>query len=118
MKQSRILSAFLLTLALALGHAAITNNANASKKRANDIEVSGVVNINTAPEAQLRLLPGVGQKKAQAIIATRTQRPFTQASDITRVKGINQKMFQRIREHLAVSGDTTIVRRRIPRDNR
>lgn len=69
----------------------------------------GVVNINTATQQQLMLIPGIGIKKAQAIIESRQQRPFQRVEQITRVKGIGQGIFRRIRPFIVVEGDTTLT---------
>lgn len=48
------------------------------------------INVNTAPAAELRCLPGIGEKKAQAIIAYRTQNgPFASAGELANVEGIS-----------------------------
>lgn len=47
------------------------------------------VDINTASEAQLDALPGIGPAKAAAIVADRSDRgPFSSCDDLTRVTGI------------------------------
>lgn len=48
------------------------------------------ININTATEKMLmQALDGIGQKKAQAIIAYREERgPFTSVEELANVKGI------------------------------
>ncbi len=107
-------TAALLTVILALGAFAHAQAAQAAAKGAHKYELTGVVNINTAPEAKLRLLPGVGPKKAQAIIAHRTQKPFMQPTELMQVKGFTLKMFNRVKDHVATAGDTTLVRRKLP----
>ena len=48
------------------------------------------IDINTAPAAELRCLPGIGEKKAQAIIEYRTQNgPFSSAEELANVEGIS-----------------------------
>lgn len=52
------------------------------------------VNINTATQAELETLPGIGPAKAGDIIAYRTQNgPFKRLEDIMNVKGIGEKTF-------------------------
>ena len=46
------------------------------------------VDLNSATAAELMRLPGVGKKKAEAIVATRDKRPFRKAEEVTRVKGL------------------------------
>ncbi|MDE6108559.1 MAG: ComEA family DNA-binding protein [Oscillospiraceae bacterium] len=52
----------------------------------------GRVNINTAGVEELTTLPGIGEKRAQDIIAEREENgPFRFPEDITRVKGIGEE---------------------------
>jgi competence ComEA-like helix-hairpin-helix protein len=113
-KSWTLFSAAVLTLIMALGTLAHAPEAHAAKKSASRVEITGVVNINTAPEAKLRLLPGIGQKKALSIIAYRTQKPFMQPDELMKVKGINAKLFQKLKDFIATAGDTSIVRRKVP----
>jgi competence protein ComEA len=59
----------------------------------------GQVDINTATEAQLRTVKGIGEKKAQAIIEGR---PFTSVDDLRRVKGVGAKSLEKWRDQLCV----------------
>jgi competence protein ComEA len=77
-------------------------------------EVKGVVNINTATEAQLRQLPGVGAKKAERVIEARTKRPFQSTDQIMRVKGFGRLTYRKLKPYLAVNGATTIARSPAP----
>jgi competence protein ComEA len=55
---------------------------------------SGKVNLNTATQAQLEELPGIGPTYAQAIIAERQRRGgFTSVNDLRSVRGIGDKRF-------------------------
>jgi competence protein ComEA len=71
----------------------------------------GVVNINTASEEQLRLLPRVGPTKAKRISQYRAKQKFKTTWDLMRVKGIGRKTFRRLRPFLAVAGETTLTTR-------
>lgn len=62
------------------------------------------VNVNTAEKAQLMTLPGIGDAKADAIIAIRTERPFKSAEDLLAVKGIGEKMLEKLMPHVTVGG--------------
>ena len=54
----------------------------------------GKVNLNTATQAQLEELPGIGPTYAQAIIAERQRRGgFTSVNDLRSVRGIGDKRF-------------------------
>ena len=60
---------------------------------------SGKVNINQADLAQLETLPGIGAKKAQAIIDYRTANgSFHSLEDLGKVKGIGPKMLDKLRD--------------------
>lgn len=71
---------------------------------------AGVVNINTADVAQLSLLPRVGEKAAERIIAYRTEHgPFKKTSDLMQVKGFGAKTFENLSQYITVDGKTTLV---------
>jgi competence protein ComEA len=54
----------------------------------------GKVNLNTASQAQLEELPGIGPTYAEAIIAERQRRGgFTSVNDLRSVRGIGDKRF-------------------------
>lgn len=70
--------------------------------------LSGVVNLNTADAEQLQLLPGVGEKRAAAIIEIRSSKGgFKSVDEIVEVKGVGDALLQRLRPHLTLSGKTT-----------
>ena len=55
------------------------------------------VDLHTASAAELMRLPGVGRKKAEAIVAQRDKRPFRKADEVTRVKGLGPAWFARVK---------------------
>jgi competence ComEA-like helix-hairpin-helix protein len=57
----------------------------------------GVVNLNSAAEDKLTLLPGIGPRKAQAIVEHRRAHPFRRTDELVKVKGIGRKLFGRDR---------------------
>lgn len=59
----------------------------------------GPVNLNTAPKEQLVALPGIGEKKAQAII---DGRPYQKTEDVMKVKGIKQGIYNKIKDKITV----------------
>lgn len=71
-------------------------------------QLSGVVNINTATKADLVLIPGIGDAKADAILAQRAQKPFTSKQDLLVIKGIGDKILEKISPYLVLQGETTI----------
>ena len=77
----------------------------------------GVINVNTASVTQLKLLPGIGQSRAQRIVNFRKLKPFKRVVELTRVKGIGRKTVRKLKPYLVVRGPTTLTRRPvIPRD--
>ncbi len=77
--------------------------------------MTGVLNVNRATEAELRLLPGIGKRRAQLIVERRDKRPFTSVEEIGRIKGM-RALVQRLRARLAVQGDTTLRPLRLDRN--
>ena len=65
---------------------------------------NGKVNLNTADEALLCTLPGIGESRAKSIIAYRKEHgPFEKPDDIMKVSGIKQAAFEKIRDYVIVS---------------
>lgn len=60
------------------------------------------VNVNTASKEELEILPGIGEKLAEAIIEYRENTPFRQAEDVKNVDGIGEKKFEAIKDMICV----------------
>src|SRR5262249_13252876 len=61
------------------------------------------INLNLATESDLRRLPGVGPKKAQAILELRAKLGrFTKVEELLRVKGIGRRSLARLRPLVVV----------------
>jgi competence protein ComEA len=61
------------------------------------------VNINTANADELATLNGIGKAKAEAIVAYRTANGnFTTVDDLTKVKGIGDKIIEKIKPEVTV----------------
>ena len=101
MKLKNMMAALVLGLAILL-----TNSTFAASK----MQVSGVVNINTATHEQLLLLPGIGDVKADAIIAQRQLKPFGTTEDLLAIKGIGEKMLAKMNPLVVTHGETTLHR--------
>ncbi|MFT5381560.1 MAG: competence protein ComEA [Alteromonadales bacterium] len=61
------------------------------------------IDLNSATVEQLITLPGVGQSKAKAIIKYREEvGPFLEVAQLTQVKGIGEKMLNKIEGYVQV----------------
>jgi competence ComEA-like helix-hairpin-helix protein len=79
-------------------------------KKSNHKDLSGKLNLNTATEDQLMLLPTVGPSKAERIVTWRKKNGgFKRVADLRRVKGFGYKTFKRLEPFLDIKGDTSIV---------
>jgi competence ComEA-like helix-hairpin-helix protein len=90
---------FVLAVGLAAHAAAIENH-----------ETAGVININTANEDQLRMLPLINNQIAKAIISYRNSNgPFDSVEDLGNVKGVTPQKLEALRPWLVTRGDSTFV---------
>lgn len=65
---------------------------------------SSLVNINTADKQKLMTLPGIGESKANSIIAYREQNgAFSCTEDICRVDGIKEGLYNKIKDLITVN---------------
>ncbi len=72
-------------------------------------EIEGKVNINTATEEQISVLPGIGPKLASEVIKYRnTIGKFGAIEDLKKVNGVGDKKLEKIRNFVVVEGETTI----------
>src|SRR5512138_1407817 len=77
------------------------------KKSARDL--TGKLNLNTATEDQLMMLPTVGPAKAERIVTWRKKNGgFKRTADLRRVKGCGFKTFKRLEPFLDVKVDTAL----------
>ncbi len=81
-----------------------------SSPSAPTVEAAGVVNLNNATETELELLPGIGPRKAQAIVDHRRTHPFHKAEELMKVKGIGRKTYGRLRPYLTIVGPSTLTK--------
>jgi competence protein ComEA len=67
------------------------------------IDGDGKVNINRATKEQLMTIPGIGEAKADSIIAYReTNGDYAAIEDIMNVSGIKDGLFQSMKEYITV----------------
>ncbi len=67
------------------------------------------VNVNTASQAELEALNGIGPAKAKAILDYRQKNgPFKSVDDLKKVTGIGDKTLESIRKDVSLSGATTL----------
>jgi len=72
---------------------------------ADNQDVKGKVDINQATVQELAKLPGLGKKKAEAIIAYRSEKGnFSSVEDLLKIQGIGKKTLEKIRGSLIVTG--------------
>lgn len=64
---------------------------------------STIINLNTATQAQLELLPGIGPSLASRIVEYRNEHgSFASVDELDRVKGIGSRTLERIRKLVKV----------------
>jgi competence protein ComEA len=69
----------------------------------------GVVNINTASESQLMLLPRVGPSLAKKIVDYRSSNgEFKAPEELVMVPGVGDKTYELMAPYVAVKGETTL----------
>jgi len=74
----------------------------------NDV-LEGKLNINTATSIEFQMLPGIGQKKADAIVAYRNAHgPFKAVNDLDKIKGIGKAKLNTIRPLCMLEGKSTL----------
>ena len=74
-------------------------SASASRKA-----FTGVININTAPAADLEQLPGIGAKTATRIVEYRQKNgPFKKIEELMNVRGVGEKNFLKLKGQIAVA---------------
>ena len=76
-------------------------------------DLAGKLNLNTASEMQLMMLPTVGPSKADRIVTWRKKNGgFKRTADLRRVKGFGYRTFKRLEPFLDITGETTLVAKR------
>ena len=102
----RALLLILTVVALAAVGTAAEQKSPASDAKAPAAKATATapVNLNTATQAQLETLPGVGAKAAQRILEYRQKNGnFKKVEDLMNVKGIGEKAFLKLKPLLTVT---------------
>lgn len=77
----------------------------------------GVVNVNSADESQLALLPRVGPAISGRIVEFREANgEFTAKEDLMLVRGIGERTFLLLEPFVVIEGDTTLTTKVRPSD--
>ncbi|MBE9231901.1 DUF655 domain-containing protein [Cuspidothrix issatschenkoi LEGE 03284] len=67
--------------------------------------ITSKINLNTATQAELETLPGVGEKLVQKIIIARQQQKFTSLQDVDKVPGISDKILAKWQGMITLTSD-------------
>lgn len=102
MKTSTLIKAGLLMLSMSV--LPVAHAAPAATPAPAQQQLTRGVNINTADAATIATsLSGIGQRKAEAIVAYRNEHgPFKSIDDLVNVKGIGAKTLERLREMISL----------------
>lgn len=87
---------------LAKGDTIIKKESFFPKSVKKEDKISGKINLNTASKVQLMKIPGIGEKTALKIIDFRKASPFKKSTDITNIKGIGQKKYEKMKPFICV----------------
>lgn len=76
---------------------------NKGEKDKTDGESDGKLNLNQASKEELMNLPGIGEKRAEAILKLREQKgSFQKIEDLLEAEGIKEGIFQKIKDLIKV----------------
>lgn len=80
----------------------VSTNASTTNEISESTKTSKI-NINTATQAQLETLPGIGPSTATKILAYRKEKgKFSKVEDIKEVSGIGNAKFEKIKDYITV----------------
>ena len=75
-------------------------SASGEESRPDSLMEGEVIDLNTADVYELQRLPGIGEKRAQAIVDYREENgPFQSVEDLTRVSGIGEGILAGLRDY-------------------
>jgi competence protein ComEA len=104
LSRSKIPTALLLVLTLALAGAATLLSAAPSAAPKAAASEARPIDINTADSAAFESVPGIGKSLSQRILAFREKNgAFQSVDDLLKVPGIGEKSIQKLRPYLTVA---------------
>ena len=81
-----------------------TETPPAAAKAEKPAPAGALVNLNTATQAQLETLPGIGAKAAERILEYRQKNgQFKKIEDLMNVKGVGEKSFLKLKSLITVA---------------
>jgi competence protein ComEA len=89
--------------------AAAAKDDDEPRARGGKKQVTGKLNLNSASDEQLQMLPGVGPSKSERIIAWRQKNGgFKRVADLRKVKGFGYKTLKKLEPYLDIKGETNL----------
>ena len=90
-----------------MGRGGISSGSRSADSAGTDLENNsqggGLVDLNQADRAALMGLPGIGEAKAEAILAWREEHgPFEKKEDIMKVPGIKEAAYEKLKDKITV----------------
>lgn len=81
-----------------------TGSSNSGTNATEKTQVTSKINLNTADKTSLMTIPGVGESKANKIIAYREEHgKFSKPEDLMLVSGIKEGMFNKVKDYICVN---------------
>lgn len=93
---------FFFTLILVLYNTRYTVTQNVNQSVITGDTNYTTVDLNSATREELMLLPGIGEARADKIIAYRTDHPFKHISELINVPGIGEDLYRQLEGRITV----------------
>jgi competence protein ComEA len=112
MKINKRTAVIILVILLTFGLSSLASAKEASSEKTIPV-LEGKLNINTATDKELKMLPGIGKKTAANVIEYRTQNGnYTESTSLLKVKGIGKKTLEKINDYIIFEGETTLTKKK------